>query len=201
MSFCLGTPKLGIPKFPKLGLLQLWRPITSCTDLQLGWGVKKSCSPCQKLSKDMQHATFTRVNWGDYRLLVVRSQIANLTPNPSFSHNLWFKYPNGSCKPILDINVPRSFQWYKELFNPMKFDLYDLPLKIWKSIKNPTPKVGAHLVVWGFIPSHFPTLPRAWNVTPKLHSWPTPLQALCLGYKPKVRVVNPRLGLDPISAH
>jgi hypothetical protein len=34
--------------------------------------------------------------------------------------------------------------------------------------------VGAHLRVWRFIPSHFLALPRAWNVTPRLHIWPTP---------------------------
>jgi hypothetical protein len=27
-------------------------------------------------------------------------------PGPSFSHNLCFKCPNGSCKPILDIYIP-----------------------------------------------------------------------------------------------
>jgi hypothetical protein len=33
MSFCLGTPNLGIPKFPKLGLSQIWRPITFFVNL------------------------------------------------------------------------------------------------------------------------------------------------------------------------
>jgi len=41
ISFCPMTPKLGILKFPKLGLLQLWRPITFCADLRLKWGLKK----------------------------------------------------------------------------------------------------------------------------------------------------------------
>jgi hypothetical protein len=41
----------------------------------------------------------------------------------------------------------------------MSFDPYNHPLKIWESIKIPTPKVRVHLGVWGFIPSHFPTLP------------------------------------------
>ncbi len=62
----------------------------------------------------------------------------------------------------------------------MSFDPYNFPLKIRKSIETPTPKVGAHLGVWGFIPSHFPTFLKAWNVTPRIHSWPTPLQALAL---------------------
>jgi hypothetical protein len=37
----------------------------------------------------------------------------------SFGHNLCFKYPNGSCEPILDIYIPRAFQQYKKLSNPM----------------------------------------------------------------------------------
>jgi len=64
---------------------------------------------------------------------------------------------NGSCKPILNIYVSRDFKWYKELFNSMSFDPYNHPLKIWRSIRTPTPKMATHLGMWGFIPSHFPT--------------------------------------------
>ncbi len=103
MLFCLGTLKLGVPKFPKLGLLRLWRLITSFAYFQSGWGLKQSCSPCWKLSNYMRHATCTQVNQGDSQLSVIRSQIGSLTPSLSFGHNLCFKYPNGSCKPILDI--------------------------------------------------------------------------------------------------
>ncbi len=46
----------------------------------------------------------------DSQLLVVGSQIANLTPGPSFDYNLCVKCPNGSCEPILDIKVLRAFQ-------------------------------------------------------------------------------------------
>jgi len=52
----------------------------------------------------------------------------------------------------------------------MRFDLCNCPLKIQESIGTPTPKVGAHLGVWGFIPSHFPTFPGAQNVILGLHS-------------------------------
>jgi hypothetical protein len=117
---------------------------------------------------------------------MVKSRIGNLTPDPSFGHNLCFKCPNGPCEPILDIYVPRAFQWYKELFNLMIFDPCNRPLKIWKSIETPTPKVGAHLGMWGLIPSY--PLMGAWNVTSRLHSWPTPLPTLAL-------IANPRLGL------
>jgi hypothetical protein len=119
---------------------------------------------------------------------VVRSQIANLTFSPSFGHKLCFKCLCHSCKPILDIYVWRAFQWYKELFNPMGFDLYNHSLKIRKSIWSLTPKMGAHLGVWGFIPSHSPTLQGIWNVTPRLHFWFAPLQALALVTNPKLRL-------------
>jgi hypothetical protein len=42
---------------------------------------------------------------------------------------LCFKCPNGSCEPILDIYVPKVFQWYKYFFNPMGFDPYNRSLK------------------------------------------------------------------------
>ncbi len=48
--------------------------------------------------------------------------------------------------------------------------------------------MGAHLGVWGFIPSYFPTFSRVLNVTPELHSWLTPLQSFTL-------VKSPNLGL------
>jgi hypothetical protein len=188
MSFCSRTLNLGVPRFPKLGLSRLWRPITLCADLWLRWGLKKSFSPRQDLSNDMSHATWMQVNQGDFWLLVVGNQVGNLIPGLSFGHNLCFKYPNGSCKPILNIYIPRAFQWYMELFNPMSFDPCNCPLKNRKSIGTPTSKVGAHLGVWGFIPSHFSTLPGAWNVTLELHSWPAPLQTLIL-------VVSLKLGL------
>jgi hypothetical protein len=120
------------------------------------------------------------------------SQIGNLTPDPSFVHNLCFKYSNGSWKPILNIYVPRIFQWYKELFNRMSFDHCNCPLKIWECIGILTPKVKAHLGVWGFIPSHSLTRLGTWNVIIGLHSWPAPLQTFAL-------VANPRLGLWQIT--
>jgi hypothetical protein len=122
---------------------------------------------------------------------MLESQIGNITPNiipnPFFGHNLCFKCPNGSNNPILDIYILKDFQWCKELFNPMFFDLWNCLLKIWKSIKTPTPKVGAHLGVWGFIPSNFPTLLGTWNVTPRLHSKLAPLRALTLVASPRLR--------------
>jgi len=80
MSFCFGTPKLGILKFSKLGL---WMPITFCVNLRLRWFLKQTCSPHRELYKSMWHATFTQGNWGNFRLIVVENQndIDSLTPN------------------------------------------------------------------------------------------------------------------------
>ncbi len=111
----------------------------------------------------MWHATFTQGNLGASSLIVVR-----ITSDLAFGHNLCCRYPNGSCKPILDIYILKKNHWYKELFNSMNFDPCNYLLKIRESIGTSTPKMGAHLGVWGFIRSHFPALPRAWNVTPKL---------------------------------
>jgi hypothetical protein len=45
-----------------------------------------------------------------------------------------------------------------ERLNPMCFDPCNYFLKIQDSIGTPIPKMGTHLGVWEFIPSHFPTL-------------------------------------------
>jgi hypothetical protein len=152
--FVLGLPSW-IPKFSKLGLLQLWRPIILCVNLRLKWGLKQNCSLHWNLSNNMWHATCTQGNQGDSWLLVVGSQISNLTLGFSFGHNLCFKCSNGSCKPILNIYVLRAFQRYKELFNPISFNPCNRPLKIWKFIGTPTPKVGVHMGEWGSFPHTF----------------------------------------------
>jgi hypothetical protein len=159
----------------KLGLPWLWGPITLRANLQLRRGLKQNCSARQELFNSMLHAIYTRGNWGDSWILVVGNQIANLTPNLSFGHNLCLRCLNESWEPILNIYVSRAFQWYKELLNPMGFDPYDCSLKIQESIMTPTPKVGTNLGMWGFIPSHSLTLTRTWDVTPGLPSWPAPL--------------------------
>jgi len=112
---------------------------------------------------------------------VIGGQIANLTLNPSFGHNLCLKCPNGSFKPILDIYVLRYFPLYKELFNLMGFDLCNCSLKIWESMGTLTPKVRVHLGVWRFIPESMRCDSRASFSTCNLAS-------PCLGHEPKVRV-------------
>jgi hypothetical protein len=157
-GFLSWDSQVGILKLPKLGLLWLWIPITLCSDLRSRWCLKQSCSPCQDLFNGMWHATCTQGNQVNSWLLVVGSQIANLTHGLSFGHNLCFRCPNGWCKPILDIYVLIAFQWYKKLFKPMGFDPCNRSLKIRESSGTPIPQVGVALGVWGFILSHFHAL-------------------------------------------
>ncbi len=116
----------------------------------------------------VSHITCTQGNQGDSWHLMIGSQITNLTPSPSFGHNVFYRCPNGSCEPISEIYIPRSLQWYKECLNPMSFDPWNCPLKIRESIGTLILKMGIHLGVWGFIPSHSFALLGTWNVTPGL---------------------------------
>jgi hypothetical protein len=173
-----------------MGFPWLWGPITLRGDIRLKWGLKQNCSSHRELSNGMLHTTCTQGNQLYSWLLVVGSQIANLTFGFSFGHNLCFKCPNGSCEPILGMYALRDFQRYKKIFNPLSFDPYNCLLKIQESIGTPSPKEGVHLGVWRFIPSHFPTLPRTCGVTLGLALGPQPYKLLCLAREPKVRVTT-----------
>jgi hypothetical protein len=81
MAFCLRTPKRESRNSQSL---QLWGHITLCADLRLRWGLKQSYNPHQWIYNGMLHTTYTQGNWGDSRLLVVGSQIVNLTPGLFF---------------------------------------------------------------------------------------------------------------------
>ncbi len=144
--FVLGLPSES-SKIPTLGTSIILGPITLHVDLRLKWDLKQSYSSCWELFNNISHVTYTQGNRGDSRLLMVESQVVILAPDLSFGHNLCLKCPNGSCEPILNIYVPKKFQWYNELFNTMGFDRYNRFLKIWKSIEIPIPKMGAHLGV------------------------------------------------------
>jgi len=136
----------------------------------------------------MSHVICRQVNRVDSRLFLVGSQTGSLTHGLSFGHYLCFKCPNDQCKPILNIYVPRSFQWYKEHHKPLSFDPWNHSLKFWESTKTPSPKVGVALGVWRFTPSHFPTLPGECDMTHGLSLGPHPCNPFAL-------VANPKLGL------
>jgi hypothetical protein len=112
----------------RFGLPGLWELITLDSDLRLGWGLKQSYSSPQELSNGVLHSTCTHRDRVDSWLLVVGSQTANLTPDLSFSHNLCWRCPIGSCKAILDIYTLRPFQQYKEHLNARCFDP---AIKLW----------------------------------------------------------------------
>ncbi len=68
------------------------------------------CSFHRELSNGVSHSTCMHQSRVDSRLLVVGSQIANLTFGLSFCHNLCCKCPNDSCEPIFGIYVSIAFQ-------------------------------------------------------------------------------------------
>jgi len=103
-----------VSQLSQFGLSGLCTIITPCSDLRLGWGLKKTCSSPWELSNSVSHSTWTHRGWVDSRLLVVGSQTASLIPGLSFCHNLCCKCPNGSCEPIFDIYTSLVFQWYKK---------------------------------------------------------------------------------------
>jgi len=188
MVFLSRDSRVGVPKSRQRALPRLWSPITLRIDLGSRWGLKQSCSSHQELFNGMWHVVYSQVNRVDSQLFIVG---ASLTPDPSFGHNLCFGCPNEQCEPILDIYVPRAFQWYKELHKPLSFDPSNRSLKFRKSTGIPFPKVRVALGVWGFTPSHFLTLSRVCDVTPRL---PLGLHL----YNPFALVVSPKLGLQHI---
>jgi hypothetical protein len=135
------------------------------------------------------HTPYTHINQGDSWLLVVWNQIDIMTPNLSFGHNLCCKYLNGSCKPILDIYISKSFQWCKEIFNPMFWPLKSLSkdLGFHKNFnsqgESPLGSVWAHSLTLFHIP-------KSVNVTLELHFRLVAFHASCLGREPKSKVMT-----------
>ncbi len=102
----------GVPK-----LSRFWTPGTlehhSFSPRPLiGRALNQTCSPLWKLSNVVSHSPNARRERVDSRLLVVGSQTANLTPGPSFAHNLGYKCLNDQCEAISDIYTSRPFQWH-----------------------------------------------------------------------------------------
>jgi hypothetical protein len=125
----------GVSKLSRFELPPLCGLITLCLNLGLGWGLKQTCSFRQELSNCVSHFTCTHRGRVDYRLLMVGSQIASLTPGLSFDHNLCCRCPNGSYKVIFDTYSSRPFQRYKEHLKTRRFDPCNWALKFWESRK------------------------------------------------------------------
>ncbi len=99
----------GVPKLSRVRLAGLWELISLGSNLRLELGLNQSYSSPRELSNALLHSFYKRREEVDSRLLVVGSQIVNLTPGLSFAHNLGYKCPNGSCEAILDIYTSRTF--------------------------------------------------------------------------------------------
>ncbi len=165
-------------KFLKLGLLSLWKLITSCSDIRLKWGLINNCNYCLSLSNHIWHATCMHIFQVDFWLLMVGSQIDILTPDPSFGHNLCHKYSNGLWKLALNMYISKKNQWFNELSNPMNFDPSNNSLKVWKS--NSLRSAWVHSLTLSRIP-------RNVRVSLRLHFRPSPFHALALVVSPKLR--------------
>jgi hypothetical protein len=150
MSFCLGTPKW------ESQILTTWTPTTlevhnfTCRP-PIEMRFKAKLYPSLRIFPTVCHTPPA------CKEIEAIFDSHPLTHNFFLGHNLCLKRLNGSCEPILDIYVSRTFQWYKEL-NLLNFDTSNRFLKIWEFIGTPTPKVETPFGVWGFIPSHFLTL-------------------------------------------
>jgi hypothetical protein len=145
----------------------------------------------------MWHATWKQGNWGDFWLLVVGSQIGNLTPDFSFGHNLCFKYPNGSCQPILDIYVPRVSN---DIRNFLIQWVLTLVITLWR-FESP---LGFQFLKWGIIWECGGSFPHTLLHSQEHEVWfPCSLLACafvnpCLGPEPKARVAIMRVGMVAI---
>jgi hypothetical protein len=128
----------GVLRLSQVGVLGLWELIFPDYDIRLERGLNQSYSSPWELSNAMSHSFCRRRDHIESWLLVVGSQIVNLTPCPSFAHNLGCRCSNGSCKAILDIYTSRPFPWHQEHSNARRFDSCNRALNFWVSHRTPT---------------------------------------------------------------
>ncbi len=153
MSLFPGTPEMesrSCPETVSVGVPGLWDFIAPRPDLGSGRGLNQSCSPRRELSNAVSHSQSARRERVDYRLLVVGSQTASLTPGPSFAHNLGWRCPNDQCEAIFDIYVSRPFQWHQERLNVRCFGSFYRALNIRESRRTPSSQL---FQVLGFTPT------------------------------------------------
>jgi hypothetical protein len=162
-----GNPKLESRNCPETvpgGVLGLWGLITPDCKLGSRRSLNQSCIPRRDLSKGISHSPFGGWENIDSRLLVVGSQTASLTPDPSFAHNLGDRCPNGRCEAIFDIYASRPFQWHQEHPNVRCFGSCSRALNIRESRRTPNPQL---FQVLGFTP----TLGQVRIATSNMMSW------------------------------
>jgi len=152
MALFPGTLKLESRNCPEIvsgGVLKLWELITPDCQVWLQRGLNQTYSPRRDLSNDVSHFQFGGREEVDSRLLVVGSQTTNLTPGPSFAHNLGYICPNDRCEAIFDIYASRPFQWHQENLNARCFGPCCRTLNIRESRRTPNPHF---FQVLGFTP-------------------------------------------------
>jgi hypothetical protein len=141
MALFPGTPKLESRNCPEIvlaGVPGLWMLISPDYQVRLERGLNQCCSSPRELSNTMFHTVIEHREEVDSWLLVVGSQIASLTPGPSFAHNLGCRCTNGQCEASLDIYTSRPFQWHQEHPNARCFGPSTWALNFWESQRTPS---------------------------------------------------------------
>ncbi len=143
-ALLLSSEHSGAPEDSKSSLFQvlgftpaLGQSRVATLDLRSEWGLKQTCSSPWELFNGGLHSACTHRGQVDSPLLVVGSQIGNLTPGPSFAHNLCCRCPNGPCQAIFDIYASRPFQRYKGHFKARCFDPCNRVLSFRESQRTP----------------------------------------------------------------
>jgi len=151
MALFPGTPKLesrNCPETVSVGVPGLWELVSPDFQVRSRRGLNQSYNSFQELSNAMSHSRFGCWEEVDSRLFVVGSQTANLTPGPSFAHNLGCRCPNDQCEAILDIYISRPFHWHQEHPNARCFSICCRTLNIRESQRTPNPQLWE----WEFHP-------------------------------------------------
>ncbi len=144
ISLFPGTPRLESRNCPEIvpsGVPGLWELITLDCEVWSQRGLNQTCSPRRDLSDDVLHSQFEGREKVDSWLLVVGSQTASLTPDPSFAHNLGYRCPNYQCEAIFYIYASRPFQWHQEHFNARCFGPCCRTPNIRESQRTPNPQL------------------------------------------------------------
>jgi hypothetical protein len=147
------TPGLESRNCPEIvpgGVPGLWQLITPDCKVWSRQDLNQTCSPCRDISNDVLHSQFGGWKEVDSRLLVVGSQIASLTPDPSFAHYLGYRCRNDQWEAIFYIYASRTFQWHQEHLNARCFGPCCRALNIRESRRTPNPHF---FQVLGFTPT------------------------------------------------
>jgi hypothetical protein len=142
MAHFVGTPEMQSRNCPEIvlaGLPELWTAITPDCGVGSRRGLNQSCSPRRDLFNAMSHSRIRHQEEVDSRLLVVGSQIASLTPGPSFAHNFGCRCPNDQCEAILDIYVSIPFPMTPRTPQCEVFCPFLSSSKLRESLRTPNP--------------------------------------------------------------